>query len=77
MVPIGKLALMRGKLTHTNEILVCLGDNYFAKYSASQAIALCNRRIASKNIIYIFVILYVVALIFYYSFFFYQRQMRC
>lgn len=46
MVPIGKRALMKGKLIHTNEILVYLGDGYFAKYSASQAISLCNRRIA-------------------------------
>nr|XP_012233481.1 PREDICTED: RNA polymerase II subunit 5-mediating protein homolog [Linepithema humile] len=46
MVPIGKRALMKGKLIHTNEILVCLGDGYFAKYSAPQAISVCNRRIA-------------------------------
>ncbi|XP_011871028.1 PREDICTED: RNA polymerase II subunit 5-mediating protein homolog [Vollenhovia emeryi] len=46
LVPIGKRAFMKGKLTHTNEILASLGDGYFAKYSASQAIALCNRRIA-------------------------------
>ncbi|KYQ57176.1 RNA polymerase II subunit 5-mediating protein like protein [Trachymyrmex zeteki] len=46
MVPIGKLAFMKGKLTHTNEILIYLGEGYFVKYSASQAIALCNRRIA-------------------------------
>lgn len=45
MVPIGKKALMRGKLTHTNEILVSLGEGYFVKYSAAQAVALCNRRI--------------------------------
>ncbi|XP_033365230.1 unconventional prefoldin RPB5 interactor-like protein [Bombus vosnesenskii] len=45
MVPIGKRALMKGKLIHTNEILVCLGDGYFAKYSASGAAALCERRI--------------------------------
>lgn len=45
MVPIGKLAFMKGKLIHTNEILAYLGDNYFAKYSAAQAIALCNHRI--------------------------------
>ncbi|XP_066599000.1 unconventional prefoldin RPB5 interactor-like protein [Prorops nasuta] len=48
MVPIGKRAFMEGKLTHTNEILVYLGDNYFAKYSAHKAIELCNRRI--KNV---------------------------
>jgi len=53
MVPIGKRAFMKGKLTHTNEILVSLGDGYFAKYSASQAIELCNRRIACINIMYI------------------------
>ncbi|XP_077275665.1 RNA polymerase II subunit 5-mediating protein homolog [Temnothorax americanus] len=34
MVPIGKWAFMRGKLTHTNEVLAFLGDGYFAKYSA-------------------------------------------
>ncbi|XP_076180251.1 unconventional prefoldin RPB5 interactor isoform X1 [Ptiloglossa arizonensis] len=45
MVPIGKRALMKGKLIHTNEVLVCLGDGYFAKYSASGARALCERRI--------------------------------
>ncbi|XP_015116206.1 unconventional prefoldin RPB5 interactor 1 [Diachasma alloeum] len=49
MVPMGKRALMRGKLVHTNEIMVCLGDGYFAKYSAPQAIALCNRRIQRAN----------------------------
>jgi len=52
MVPIGKRAFMKGKLTHTNEILASLGDGYFAKYSASQAIALCNRRITCINIMY-------------------------
>ncbi|XP_053982894.1 unconventional prefoldin RPB5 interactor-like protein isoform X2 [Hylaeus volcanicus] len=45
MVPIGKRALMKGKLIHTNEVLACLGDGYFAKYSASGAQALCERRI--------------------------------
>lgn len=45
MVPIGKRALMKGKLIHTNEVLACLGDGYFAKYSAAGAVALCERRI--------------------------------
>ena len=45
MVPIGKRALMKGKLIHTNEVLACLGDGYFAKYSASGAAALCERRV--------------------------------
>lgn len=52
MIPIGKRALMKGKLIHTNEILTSLGDGYFAKYSASGAIALCKRRVQSMmNII--------------------------
>ncbi|XP_011302611.1 RNA polymerase II subunit 5-mediating protein homolog [Fopius arisanus] len=49
MVPVGRRALIPGKLVHTNEIMVCLGDGYFAKYSAAQAIALCNRRIQKAN----------------------------
>ncbi|XP_015592575.1 unconventional prefoldin RPB5 interactor-like protein [Cephus cinctus] len=49
MVPIGKRALMKGKLVHTNEILICLGEGYFAKYTAAQAIALCNRRIKKSD----------------------------
>lgn len=47
MVPIGKHAMIRGKLIHTNEVLACLGEDYFVKYSAAQATALCNRRIQS------------------------------
>ncbi|CAD6227338.1 GSCOCG00006105001-RA-CDS [Cotesia congregata] len=49
MVPIGKRALMPGKLNHTNEITVCLGDGYLAKYTAAQAKALCNRRIKKAD----------------------------
>lgn len=61
MVPIGKLALMQGKLTHTNEIMVCLGDGYFAKYTSAQAIALCNRRIKSN---YYFITYLLIKLIY-------------
>ncbi|XP_076756394.1 unconventional prefoldin RPB5 interactor [Xylocopa sonorina] len=49
MVPIGRRALMKGKLIHTNEVLACLGDGYFAKYSASGAVALCQRRIEKAD----------------------------
>jgi len=35
---------MPGKLIHTNEILVLLGDNWFAERSASQAIEIVKRR---------------------------------
>lgn len=44
MVPIGPLAFMPGKLIHTNEILVLLGDNWFAERSAKQAVEIVNRR---------------------------------
>ncbi|XP_031570394.1 unconventional prefoldin RPB5 interactor 1-like [Actinia tenebrosa] len=44
MVPFGSLAFMPGKLVHTNEILVLLGDNWFAKRSASQALEIVERR---------------------------------
>eukprot|EP01135_Chromosphaera_perkinsii_P004831 Nk52_evm9s298 gene=Nk52_evmTU9s298 len=43
-VPLGKLAFMPGKLVHTNEIMVLLGENYFAERSAKQAVEIINRR---------------------------------
>ena len=45
MVPIGKAAIMPGKLVRTNEVMVLLGDNYFAKRSAAQACGILDRRI--------------------------------
>ena len=39
MVPLGKLASFSGTLKHTNEVLVMLGDGYFAMRSAHQAAA--------------------------------------
>lgn len=48
MVPIGSKALMRGKMVHTNEILVCLGDGWFVKQSAKEAAEICDRRIKRK-----------------------------
>ncbi|KAL0146262.1 hypothetical protein V8B55DRAFT_1469221 [Mucor lusitanicus] len=44
MIPMGKLAFMPGKLIHTNEILVLLGDQYYAERSAKQAIEILGRR---------------------------------
>jgi len=35
---------MPGQLYHTNEILVLLGDNWFAERSAKQAIEIIERR---------------------------------
>lgn len=45
MVPIGSLAFMPGRLVHTNEITVLLGDNWFVERSAKQASAIASRRI--------------------------------
>ena len=45
MVPLGSKAYMEGTLVHTNEIMVLLGDNYFAERSTSQASEICDRRI--------------------------------
>ncbi|XP_066541683.1 unconventional prefoldin RPB5 interactor 1 [Hoplias malabaricus] len=44
MVPFGPLAFMPGKLVHTNELTVLLGDNWFAKCSAKQANMLVENR---------------------------------
>lgn len=43
---------MPGKIIHTNEILVLLGDQYYAERSAKQAIDIVKRR---KQGIYVFV----------------------
>ncbi|KAK8379922.1 hypothetical protein O3P69_019741 [Scylla paramamosain] len=45
MVPLGTLAVVPGQLIHTNEVLVLLGDNWFAERSAKQAIHIVRRRI--------------------------------
>uniref|UniRef100_A0A8D0DUP5 Protein phosphatase 1 regulatory subunit 19 n=1 Tax=Salvator merianae TaxID=96440 RepID=A0A8D0DUP5_SALMN len=44
MVPFGPLAFMPGRLVHTNEITVLLGDNWFAKCSAKEASSLVDHR---------------------------------
>ncbi|XP_072926217.1 unconventional prefoldin RPB5 interactor 1 isoform X1 [Hemitrygon akajei] len=44
MVPFGPLAFMPGQLIHTNEVTVLLGDNWFAKCSAKQAVGLVEHR---------------------------------
>uniref|UniRef100_A0A3Q2PDP6 Protein phosphatase 1 regulatory subunit 19 n=1 Tax=Fundulus heteroclitus TaxID=8078 RepID=A0A3Q2PDP6_FUNHE len=44
MVPFGPLAFMPGKLVHTNEVTVLLGDNWFAKCSAKQAQKIVEHR---------------------------------
>eukprot|EP00054_Salpingoeca_dolichothecata_P024268 m.164885 g.164885 ORF g.164885 m.164885 type:complete len:309 (-) comp24958_c0_seq8:54-980(-) len=45
MVPCGKLAFFPGELIHTNELLVLLGDDYFAERSSLQASEIVDRRL--------------------------------
>lgn len=45
MVPVGKKAFFPGELVHTNELMVLLGDNYFAERSAVQAAEIVDRRV--------------------------------
>lgn len=47
MVPVAnnaQLAFFEGTAVHTNELLVALGSNYFAKMTAKDAIEFCNRK---------------------------------
>lgn len=45
-VPFGNSAFTKGKIVHTNEITVLLGDNWFVEVSAKQAVGIASRRIA-------------------------------
>lgn len=51
-VPFGPLAFMPGKLVHTNELTVLLGDNWFAKCSAKQADALVENRKKRESMLF-------------------------
>ena len=41
----GSKAFFPGELVHTNELMVLLGNNYFAEKSAKQAVELVDRRL--------------------------------
>lgn len=45
MIPVGKKALIVGKLVHTNEVTICHGASYFSDCSTSQAIEIIESRI--------------------------------
>lgn len=47
-MPFGPLAFMPGKLVHTNEVTVLLGDNWFAKCSAKQAREIIAHRMSCE-----------------------------
>ncbi|CAF1179299.1 unnamed protein product [Rotaria sp. Silwood1] len=49
MVPFGKLAFIPGRIIHSNEILVLLGENYFVERSCKQSIDIINRRLKNIN----------------------------
>lgn len=60
-IPFSKLAFFPGKLIHTNEVLVLLGDNWFVERSAKQACQIIDRRVKCKynkiyNIFYYYLI---------------------
>ncbi|KFM80695.1 Unconventional prefoldin RPB5 interactor 1, partial [Stegodyphus mimosarum] len=44
-VPFGSNAFTLGKLVHTNEIMVLIGDDWFVEVSAKQAVSIANRKI--------------------------------
>ncbi|KAH7435962.1 hypothetical protein KP509_06G085700 [Ceratopteris richardii] len=44
MVPFGKAAFFPGKLVHTNEFLVLLGEGYYAECSAFKTLEILSRR---------------------------------
>ncbi|KAL1462549.1 hypothetical protein WDU94_014377 [Cyamophila willieti] len=45
MIPLCSKAMIPGKLVHTNQVLVGLGDNWFNKVSTKHAVENCDRRI--------------------------------
>ncbi|KAL2935503.1 RNA polymerase II subunit 5-mediating protein-like protein [Bienertia sinuspersici] len=49
MVPFGKAAFFPGRLVHTNEFLVLLGENYFAERTAKQTVDILSRRGKTLN----------------------------
>ncbi|KAI5057142.1 hypothetical protein GOP47_0027157 [Adiantum capillus-veneris] len=44
MVPFGKAAFFSGKVVHTNEFLVLIGEGYYAECSASKTLEILGRR---------------------------------
>nr|XP_043623946.1 unconventional prefoldin RPB5 interactor isoform X2 [Erigeron canadensis] len=44
MVPFGKAAFFPGKLIHTNELMVLLGEGYYAERTSKQTVEILKRR---------------------------------
>ncbi|XP_010522601.1 PREDICTED: RNA polymerase II subunit 5-mediating protein homolog isoform X2 [Tarenaya hassleriana] len=49
MVPFGKLAFFPGRLIHTNEFLLLLGENYYAERTSKQTVDVLKRREKTLN----------------------------
>lgn len=61
MVPIcGDIAFAPGKMIHTNEIMVLIGEDYFVERSARQASDIVKRRLKCKYSTVLFIILSLI-----------------
>uniref|UniRef100_H2YY59 Unconventional prefoldin RPB5 interactor n=1 Tax=Ciona savignyi TaxID=51511 RepID=H2YY59_CIOSA len=49
MVPFGPLAFSPGKLVHTNELLVHLGDSWFSEVTCKQGLKIIDHRMTAVN----------------------------
>jgi hypothetical protein len=45
MVPVGSQAFFSGKLIHTNEVILLLGDNWFVETTVPQALKVLDHRL--------------------------------
>lgn len=59
-VPMGKRAMMVGKIVRSNEILTHLGDEYYAWQSASSAVETIERKKKSASQLISLLILHVI-----------------
>jgi unconventional prefoldin RPB5 interactor 1 len=48
MVPVCSKAICPGRIIHTNEVLVLLGDNWFVECSAKKAAEIVSHRLKSN-----------------------------
>lgn len=49
MVPLSDVGFFRGRVKHSNEIMVFLGDGYFVQRTAHECQPIIERRKQSKN----------------------------
>lgn len=56
-VPFGRFGFIPGRMYHTNEVMVLLGDNWFAKRTAKQALEIAERRKQCMYVCWIVIVL--------------------